>query len=326
MGGDGCLTEQSTRLPKRRGAAATPAGAPHTPQIAPTMRYCAYKNVTTEILVPGSFWYTRDRWDRRFGPQAPVLSDAVPWEEREPVLGCNCGGYARHPPKGVDRAFFWRGLGGVDGGEELCPWDKNDPNNTLRKCDSPRRYYDTIVAPRFPEQLVSKTLPLQLERWSKIKYVLHLDGQTCSTRLAHYLGLGFSTFVEQSGYNQHFQEWMEPYKHFVPVWRDGPDDLPEKVEWARAHDREARLIGVRAREFALRHLTRESRDLYWRALLREYGALMAYPVTRRSEAVPLRENIPKEFALWGEYGPGEHDKNAVALPLYRRRRSKRRRR
>lgn len=195
---------------------------------------------------------------------------------------------------------MWKAYGGLKG--TAAPCDGNKP------CNGPRMYWRNVIAPQHPKDFVEGALPQELERWSMIKYILHLDGVTCSTRLTHYLGLGFTTFVEQSGYNQHFASWMRPMEHFVPVWKDGPEDLMEQLQWARDHDEEARMIGVRAREFAMRHLTQEARGEYWRALLKEYGRLMTYKPEKRPNAVPLREFIPFRNAQYlDKHGPGHQD-------------------
>ena len=164
----------------------------------PVMRYCNHPDGASNILITGDYWYARDSWDQRMGPCVNVSESQVPWEGREDKLGCNCGPHvrARFPGTRVP------GLGGEDALEAKCPGSPA----AEEKCVSVREYYRHHVAPLHPDLMVEGTLPHKLEDWSKYKYVLHLDGVGCSTRLPSYLGLGFATFVEQSGYQQHFQE------------------------------------------------------------------------------------------------------------------------
>jgi hypothetical protein len=84
----------------------------------------------------------------------------------------------------------------------------------------------------------------------------------------------------------------------VPVWgRDGPD-IAEKVRWAREHDEQVQRIGDAARHFAAEHLSLESRQCYWRALLRELHALLTFAPSLADypRAVPLRR-VPLRRAL-----------------------------
>jgi hypothetical protein len=41
-------------------------------------------------------------------------------------------------------------------------------------------------------------------------------------------------------------------EHYVPVWKETPDDILEAIEWARTNDDEARRIAARGQKFAVR--------------------------------------------------------------------------
>jgi len=244
----------------------------------PMLRYCTKPGHSSDITVPGDFWYARDRWDVRMTCNHKP-SRSVPWSNRTSKLVCNCGGYHRYGP--------FKGWNGTDGRSQQCCIEKEKP---CVPCSGTRDYFRFNVAHKYPDLLQEGGLSPHLEDWSRYKYVLHLDGISCSTRLLPYLGLGFTTFVEQSGFQQHFQPWLKPKTHFIPVWKDGPQDLAPNVLWAREHDEQARRIGVNARAFALEHLKRESRERYWALVIAHFAQLLNYPVVKREGALPLVQN------------------------------------
>ncbi|KAJ7699767.1 glycosyl transferase family 90-domain-containing protein [Mycena metata] len=101
------------------------------------------------------------------------------------------------------------------------------------------------------------------------KYLLDVDGMTYSGRFLGILrswGLVFKATV----FEEYFNGWIRPYEHYVPVLPD-LSDLLQKVEWARAHDAEARMIQGRA--VAERVMTDAQNDCYFFALLLEWARL-----------------------------------------------------
>lgn len=86
--------------------------------------------------------------------------------------------------------YTWKGYN-ASGSQFSCYDDGTKP------CASPRQYFRVHVAPRNPDDMLSQDLPPTMEHQTIIKYMLHLDGLACSTRLLHYLGNGMTTFVEQ---------------------------------------------------------------------------------------------------------------------------------
>jgi len=159
-------------------------------------------------------------------------------------------------------------------------------------CTSPRDFFRNNVVPLYPEDMVEGSLPYELAGWSKYKYIMHMDGISCSTRLPLYLGHGYTTLVEQSGFKQHFQSWLKPMEEFVPAWEEGPEDIIKRVRWLRENDARARRIGEDARKFAMRHLTLEARDRYWLLVLTELSKKRRYSVELPKTAAPLRESMP----------------------------------
>ncbi|KAF8169040.1 glycosyl transferase family 90-domain-containing protein [Mycena galopus ATCC 62051] len=71
---------------------------------------------------------------------------------------------------------------------------------------------------------------------------------------------------------EYFDDWLRPFEHYIPV-RPDLADLVECIEWARAHNAEARSIQRAGREFAERVLTDGQNDCYWFLVLLEWARL-----------------------------------------------------
>ncbi|KAJ7286536.1 hypothetical protein C8J57DRAFT_1216697 [Mycena rebaudengoi] len=73
-------------------------------------------------------------------------------------------------------------------------------------------------------------------------------------------------------FEEYFNDWIRPYEHYIPVLLD-LSDLIEKVEWAKSHDAEARMIQERGRELAQRVMTDGQNDCYFLLVLLEWARL-----------------------------------------------------
>ena len=285
-------TDASQDLSRKRDDEGQPRSAAEMP---PVMHYCTYPDLFAELLVPGDFWFHFQDFDKRMAAQTDPISGSPlkPWHEREEVLACNCGGYHRFD---VDPEHPWRALGGEKGAETPCSPEGDDAEPQFLQCPSPRLYYENFLSQKWrPDLLKSEYLSRVLEEWDKVKYILFMDGITCSTRLQQYLNLGFSTFIAESGYQQYFQPFLEPWKHYVPVWNQtadqGPEDLVEKVELAKAHDAEAKAVGENAYAFADSTFKPERRLCYWETLLKAYAHLQTTPPKKPGWAVRVRDHL-----------------------------------
>ncbi|KAJ7735947.1 glycosyl transferase family 90-domain-containing protein [Mycena metata] len=103
------------------------------------------------------------------------------------------------------------------------------------------------------------------------KYLLDVDGMTYSGRFLEILRSGGLVF-KATVFEEYFNDWIRPYEHYIPVLPD-LSDLLKKVEWARAHDAEARMIQERGRAVAERVMTDAQNDCYFFALLLEWARL-----------------------------------------------------
>lgn len=275
----------------------------------PLLRYCTREGFA-DIAIPAEAWYTMQDWDERVmsNNNSDVATPQRSWSERIAKLGTNAGRYRRLAP--------WNGIGGAKGcflfkrsdglscasplgtdcrnSSEPCLRNctSGDPKVQNRTCDSPRQYFRDVYAPLHRDVIDVDTLPFRVEDWVH-KYVLHLDGVGCSTRLQLYLGLGYATFVEQSGLRQHFSKLMVPFRDYVPVWNQSGPDLVDRVHWSRANDERVRRIGIAARRFAQRHLGPGARQCYWLLLLQQLRRHLTYTPTlaKRVGAYPLAAHL-----------------------------------
>jgi predicted Zn-dependent protease len=87
----------------------------------------------------------------------------------------------------------------------------------------------------------------------KFKYQIDVDGNTNAwAALFQKLYTGSPVLKVESpfGYRQWFYDALKPWRNYVPVAAD-MSDLIEKIEWLRANDDRARLIGERGRALAI---------------------------------------------------------------------------
>ncbi|GAX81868.1 hypothetical protein CEUSTIGMA_g9296.t1, partial [Chlamydomonas eustigma] len=111
---------------------------------------------------------------------------------------------------------------------------------------------------------------------ARYKYLLHLDGQTCSSRLEQLLVMGSLVMKEESGYQAFYHHLMKPHVHYMPVWKEGPEDMLEALTWALGHEEEAQEMGRRAQRLAQQYLTQEALECYWVILLSRLSKLLKF--------------------------------------------------
>jgi hypothetical protein len=105
------------------------------------------------------------------------------------------------------------------------------------------------------------------------KYLVDVDGNSCTYERCFWLLLSNSLLLKQVTPNiQWYYGGLEPYVHFVPI-KENLSDLFEKIEWAKAHDKESRAIAEKSTEFVKKNLSAESVFQYMALLLTEYAKL-----------------------------------------------------
>ncbi|KAJ7339979.1 glycosyl transferase family 90-domain-containing protein [Mycena albidolilacea] len=103
------------------------------------------------------------------------------------------------------------------------------------------------------------------------KYLLDIDGNAFSGRFLGLLRSGSLVF-KATVFEEYFNDWIRPFEHYIPVLPD-LSDLLEKLEWARSHDAEARMIQERGREIGERLMTDGQNDCYFFLVLLEWARL-----------------------------------------------------
>lgn len=100
------------------------------------------------------------------------------------------------------------------------------------------------LATLHPEYLVNRKYPYS--EWGRFKYLLYLDGSGTSDRLMFQLSMNSAVFIPQPWVSRSWMaDFIQPWVHFVPVSRN-LTNLIDRVQWARLHDSEVRLIAQRA--------------------------------------------------------------------------------
>ena len=82
-----------------------------------------------------------------------------------------------------------------------------------------------------------------IPEYLQYKYQINLDGTVAAYRFPYLLGGDSLVLKQDSNYYEHFYKSLKPYEHYVPFKRD-LSDLKEKLEWARKHDKEVRVLNI----------------------------------------------------------------------------------
>lgn len=229
------------------------------PGLGPCFVFAKKASVDNLILIPdikalGGYAKLRE--------MIPRASDNLPWEKK------------------IAKSF-WRGAT-TGGYSTLKAWDHlARAKLVLMSLSHPEqidaRFHSVIQCePEVPLLMKAKgmvaggvTKPAHL----KYKYLVDVDGNSCSYERLFWLLLSNSLVLKQVTENvQWYYGGLEPYKHYVPVKED-LSDLVEQIEWAKAHDLEARLIAEEATQFVKDNLGSEDTALYFYLLLKEYARL-----------------------------------------------------
>ncbi|KAJ6610759.1 glycosyl transferase family 90-domain-containing protein [Mycena sp. CBHHK59/15] len=215
----------------------------------------------SDIVYPIEYYYERSRWSGKF-----AYPNNVQWRDKKSqiywrgtssggmIFGSNYHNFTRY--KLVRLAQKHTDLLDVEitsFADELC--------GSESECDKKKIVQEyNIIGPGAPR-----------EDEYKYKYLLDVDGMTFSGR---YLGLlrSGSLVFKATVFTEYFNDWLRPYEHYIPVLPD-LSDLVEKIEWAKAHDAEARMIQERGREMAERVMTDGQNDCYFIAVLLEWAQL-----------------------------------------------------
>ena len=242
----------------------------------PFLRYCKSDD-SPEIAIPYHHFYEKK-------VTADLINDeGIPWSQRKAALFGNHHVYGRiaDSPSTVRLA--------ADGGP-LPEWAKQSTRIYLKNVSAWAGNNTNMTG----IALEILTHSLQMRDWGTYKYLLHIDGITCSSKLEQELPLGSLIFKESSGYRSFFHRLLTPYEHDVPYWRHRPQELLDALAWAAAHDAEAASIAAAGRLFAKRYLHKRALTCYWCLLLTEYAKLQRFQpglAFNTSQLVPAEEYL-----------------------------------
>ena len=253
----------------------------HTPwrelRHLPMMRYCKSAE-TPEILIPYHHF-----WEQKV--TARVLNNTYPpWEKRLDAVFGSHHEYGRVQSSLTTTKRDANGL-------QLPEWSRGSPRAYLKNTSVWAN--GTNVT-----ELRINVEHLPMPEWSKYKYIAHVDGVACSSKLEQVLGLGSLVFVEQSGYRSFYHRLMQPFKHYIPFWTHRPQELLDALAWARANDDAARAIAAEGRAFALHFLNVHALSCYFKLLFREYARLQTFVPGERLNSSML---VPAtEYLRWAQ--------------------------
>jgi hypothetical protein len=205
----------------------------------PVMSYSAVAGSRNVIAVPDfSFWDWPD----------VGIKDYAELTARMTAAGA-------HPP--IDSRLFWIGNPATSPvREKLMEIAATDPRILATaiswvKKDRPERWASETLMGTQASNYVS------LPDHCRYKYLIDIEGIGYSARLKLFLFSGRPVFLQDRPWREFFFDWMEPFRHYIPVERD-LSDLSARLDWADAHPGECRQIAANAQDFAKHHLTREA--------------------------------------------------------------------
>nr|GAT52746.1 predicted protein [Mycena chlorophos] len=218
----------------------------------------------SDILFPAQYYYRLSRWSPKMG------ANDVPWADKKSLLywrGASTGGRIRSTPTGSNHHLFPR--------FRFLTLAKNNTSlMDVRMTSFAHEYCKTDDGCHFTPIVIQYSIfgPKAPRREALgYKYLLDIDGNTFSGRFLGLLRSGSLVF-KATVYQEFFNDWLRPYEHFIPVKYD-LSDLVQKVEWAQAHDDEARRIQETGKLFADKLMTDAQNDCYMALVLLEWARL-----------------------------------------------------
>ncbi|KAG2489399.1 hypothetical protein HYH03_012040 [Edaphochlamys debaryana] len=206
----------------------------------------------------------------------------LPWGERKEVLFGRFSRYRMNRFSGDPHTYKWGAAG-----RKIC-------YNANQTCPT-REYFVKRFGSKHRERIdVSFEGKRSMLNHTAFKYVVNLEGQGISSRLEQLLPLGSLVFKEASGYYAYYYRTLLRHRgNLVEFWRVGPEEVLAEMDWAAAHDDEARRIAEAGVQTVQRYLTSNGRTCYWYRLLHGLHSTLAYApsLEQWAQARPLREVV-----------------------------------
>uniref|UniRef100_A0A7S0R637 Glycosyl transferase CAP10 domain-containing protein n=1 Tax=Chlamydomonas leiostraca TaxID=1034604 RepID=A0A7S0R637_9CHLO len=110
---------------------------------------------------------------------------------------------------------------------------------------------------------------------ARYAFLVHMDGITASNRLPKLMATDSPVLKQESMWGEHFQRSLKPGVHYIPIFKDGPDDILQVLRHYAdgSHDAQLQRVAANAQAFAAKFLCARARMLYLRKALESYGSL-----------------------------------------------------
>ncbi|MEW5314057.1 MAG: hypothetical protein WDW38_005581 [Sanguina aurantia] len=264
----------------------TPAGA--APPLL-MLRFCKSAH-HADVLVPDIHFQTR-AFTHHLLHQREGFNRAWPWESKHQALFGRFSPYSRTIQRGATTTYKT----GVNG-TSICRHEMSERHT----CDVRRHFmrtYGTDTQKGEDVISVNHSLPIDVSQQPKydmmhhasFRHLLHLDGQTCSSRLEQLFALNSLVFKEESGYYAFYHRLIRPYQHYLPFWTHGPEEIAAALTDAIADDARSLQIATRAQDFVATHLHAHALSCYWFTVLSRIAPLLRYaPSAREPSSRPFK--------------------------------------
>ncbi len=204
-----------------------------------------------------------------FGPQ--TFTDPYLWEQKR-------------------NKCIWRGS--TTGGEFFYGCWKKYPRSLLVRLktehpDIDVSYTSYVQHDVMTLSLMQKSEPLgnymPMKDQCLYKYFVQVDGNTTAWRFIDLLGSNSVVFKQQSPFYEFYYPLLKPNEHYIPI---GPycEDLPQKIEWAKANDLEVKKIAENASRLVRENLTIYDYYCYLWNTLTLYTQLLGFEVSVHGKA------------------------------------------
>lgn len=136
-----------------------------------------------------------------------------------------------------------------------------------------------------------------IELFSKNKFIFAVDGIGTPEELSMILFSG-SCILRVESYGESWNNWydsmIQPGIHYILIKSD-LSDLNEKIQWCLQHDEECREIGINARNFATRYLSKNGILDYYQMIFTNYINRVKYDVSFSRIQAEWQKNTIDEY-------------------------------
>ncbi|PNW78714.1 hypothetical protein CHLRE_09g387652v5 [Chlamydomonas reinhardtii] len=233
------------------------------------LRFCKSDRSHADILVPDVHFHMRN-FTSNLLSHADDFTSEWPWEKKQPVLFGRFSPYKRAVSMRAPELFR-----SGKNGKNICKTAGPD----LWFCDVRKHFIWEWARGANRSGLpvdVAQQPKRDMSYHASNKWLLHLDGQTCSSRLEQLLVLGSLVLKEESGYRAFFHHLIKPHEHYLPFWKTSPEEAADAINWAKENDGKASEMAAAAQAVAKRYLHNKAIMCYWLTLLQEMSKLQRY--------------------------------------------------